>query len=295
MFRLPTTFILGAGASMPYGYPSGDQLVQQIVGLTNLDAQNSLAVDPQHCRTFQTELKRSHLSIDAFLNNRSEFLEVGKRAIAHCLCYWESSDPLNYERDWYTLLAKRIAPTFDDVFDNKLTIITFNYDRSLEQFLFNWFRSSFGVNDNQAAEAVASISFEHIYGRLSRLPWQSKRDRDPPDEREYGDCDKHKVRQAAEGIKLIYEQRQQHPLFQEVLDKSLRTAESVFILGFGFINENMQWIKGASGRGAVRATCFGLTKAQQNAVKSKYQIGFLEHSDNKANRFLLEDDAFQLG
>src|SRR5262245_43381468 len=37
MFNENTTIILGAGASMPYGYPSGHRLITDILGLFALD------------------------------------------------------------------------------------------------------------------------------------------------------------------------------------------------------------------------------------------------------------------
>lgn len=34
MIKTPTVFVLGAGERMPYGFPSGNQLVKEILGST---------------------------------------------------------------------------------------------------------------------------------------------------------------------------------------------------------------------------------------------------------------------
>src|SRR5687767_1945488 len=83
-----TVLILGAGASMPYGFPSGRDLRDKIIaGLRKDTAQlfqllGAAGYDLQVIRNFRDALLKSgRPSVDVFLEHRSEFISVGKVAI----------------------------------------------------------------------------------------------------------------------------------------------------------------------------------------------------------------------
>ena len=94
MIKTETLFILGAGASVPFRYPSGIQLRNLICGQTRKAAAIQ-ALKPvnddetwyaQSVDKFITEFSRSSLySIDFFLENRKEFMDIGKITIASYL------------------------------------------------------------------------------------------------------------------------------------------------------------------------------------------------------------------
>src|SRR4051794_36706351 len=99
MIREPTVFILGAGASIPYGFPSGYELrkviCQAAVGpnqsLPQL-LQRTLNTDPQAIMQFASEFLHSgQMSIDAFLSRRMELATIGKLCIAAELCIREQA------------------------------------------------------------------------------------------------------------------------------------------------------------------------------------------------------------
>jgi len=104
MITKPTVFVFGAGASMPYGFPSGRQLVEQIycTALGNFKETsnnkwiNSGLISAPRIREilndmygasevgkFGKALRLSQqISIDAFLEHRAEFTDIGKLTIA---------------------------------------------------------------------------------------------------------------------------------------------------------------------------------------------------------------------
>jgi hypothetical protein len=59
--------------------------------------------------------------------------------------------------------------SIQDLSKNKITVITFNYDRSLEHYLIRTARSFFGVSESDAVSAISSIRIRHVYGRLGKL------------------------------------------------------------------------------------------------------------------------------
>ena len=84
-----TVLILGSGASVPFGFPSGRSLIFNIYkGLSKKDNNffNILldcGYDANLISTFRDELYSSmQPSVDSFLEKRGEFVNVGKAAIA---------------------------------------------------------------------------------------------------------------------------------------------------------------------------------------------------------------------
>ncbi|HSU53786.1 MAG TPA: hypothetical protein VLT36_06985, partial [Candidatus Dormibacteraeota bacterium] len=83
MIETPTVLILGAGASIPYGFPSGKELVGKVVGGLNSTTTEffqalracNIAPNPQDLSKFSEALLFSQrLSVDAFLEYRTDFL-----------------------------------------------------------------------------------------------------------------------------------------------------------------------------------------------------------------------------
>ena len=89
MITIPTVLVLGAGASAPFRFPLGSQLRQNILGTVGALAQvgYSAADISRFCDAFLFSGKES---VDAFLEHRTEFIEVGKAAIAQVLIPCES-------------------------------------------------------------------------------------------------------------------------------------------------------------------------------------------------------------
>ena len=154
MIPKPTTLIIGAGASTPFGFPTGYTLLQKALvwgdvgnGKTNPTIFKWLGIDQQKLDSFRVALSRSgKKSVDSFLEHRPEFLDVGKAVIALELIQCEREHEL-FKRDgksWYEYLFNELNTVFDDFDQNKLSILTFNYDRSLEHYLLTALQHSYG-------------------------------------------------------------------------------------------------------------------------------------------------------
>jgi hypothetical protein len=71
--------------------------------------------------------------------------------------------------DWYVYLWNRLYPDARDVPEllrNPLRVVTFNYDRSLEHFLFNAIKNTYSTSEQKALDAVNAFSIVHVYGKL---------------------------------------------------------------------------------------------------------------------------------
>lgn len=104
MIKINTVFILGAGASRPFEFPTGPELVERVIkslqesGIGRADKPSAfdhlhdLGIEVDEIRRFQRHLRLSGaMSVDVFLEHRREFLEIGKAAIAANLIPFEKS------------------------------------------------------------------------------------------------------------------------------------------------------------------------------------------------------------
>lgn len=255
MITVPTTLVLGAGASMPYGFPSGSTLREWLCDPDTLrDLQ--IKFNEEDIKVFcETFLHSGMQSIDAFLARRGAhslyppydnasagqrtFSDIGKAAIALKLIECEEHNSLfNTKEDhWYQYLWTSLSDSLSDFGKNKLSIITFNYDRSLEHYLLTALQHSFGINEKQASEQLKKIPIIHVYGQLAELPHicadgaESRFFKPDISNLAYIDA-------AARGIKVIDEGRNDDSVFGKA-QKYLSEAERICFLGFGFDETNV--------------------------------------------------------
>lgn len=246
MINEPVVFILGAGASSPYKFPLGYELVKQVYNLLqqkkNVQIFYDLDYDDNDINEFCKELMySSRQSIDAFLEHRKEFIDLGKLAIAATLIPYEQEKSLiNFDNhdNWYQFIFNKMNSTFDEFDQNKIKFITFNYDRSLEHFLFTSFKSSYGKSDDECAEKLKKIQIIHVHGQLGYLPWQNKSNNRPYN----GEINFKNLKLSADMIKIIHEDASNNEEFKQAW-KAFEEARSIYFLGFGYHETNMSRLK----------------------------------------------------
>jgi hypothetical protein len=251
MIELETVLILGAGASWDYNFPSGSELVSDICKVIDrlphrdlLDQIFPGQNQPTKQEFIQVLKKAKPYSIDAWLEHNQRFLEIGKAAIAMTLLDYELRTHLRdrAKGDWYQLLFQRLNCPFEKFQENDISIITFNYDRSLEHFLFETLTNTYKEKSELAcAEKLSQLKILHVYGSLGRLGWQSDDPENPVPKVNYGAAiNKDTVISAASCIRIISEKNEDLPIeFQQARDW-IKEAKAVYFLGFGYHELNMQ-------------------------------------------------------
>lgn len=249
MITTPTVLILGAGASVPFGYPSGAKLHDLICAEIETNQNQGPFLNYMRVGGFAHSdvlmfghaLRRGGQSVDAFLETRTGFLDVGKAAMTYFLAQVENEEKLfaktglGDEGNWYWSLANAINESFDDIKDNKLTIVTFNYDRSLEHFLFVHLKDKFGKDDGDIATQLKGLVFIHLHGQLGTLPWQDIQGH----KREYGCKEDISVAESAKGIRIISEAQPTGSDF-EAAWAAIGNAKRIYFLGFGYHPTNLE-------------------------------------------------------
>ncbi len=258
MIKKNTVFILGAGASYDFGFPLGRGLREAIIQSFNSsgreEVQNTAKALSLHAVESQdyiypiTEFanKLNHdadYSIDAFLERfQKSYLTIGKLAIAQILAKFENHDRLFESDNWYRAVYKKmkVGASIDTFNQNKVSFITFNYDRSLEHFLYTALLNfDENIKESQVLAILENMPIVHIYGQLDYLPWQRS------EGRPYG---RHitigQLREYRKNINIIFENMSDtiSKNFQKATNL-LEEAERIYILGFGFHPINMDRLK----------------------------------------------------
>lgn len=259
MIKEKTVFVLGAGASHPYGYPTGLELREEICFHFASDITAYFNEQyPSRQRgpaTWQAEkfaetfFKSSTKSIDLFLARNPEFMARGKYSILFRIFTAEQKSRFreqmeNKTQDWYSYLFERLTEDLvkkDDYSlfcEKEVSFVTFNYDRSLEQFLYESLLNSFdGIGTMKIVEQLNRCRVIHVFGQIAGLDWQDLRSKI-----EYGrDVNLVDVAQLTKNLRIIYEEEDNPEL--EESRKLISNARRIFFLGFGYAKENLEILK----------------------------------------------------
>ncbi len=289
MIEKPTVLILGAGASKPYGFPSGEELMLEILEDIRPNSGSELFrtllrfdFKPRDIDDFYTGLKHARkFSVDEFLERQPEFMEIGKTAITLKLSIYEKEDELfepKSDEDWYRYLwAKLSDTTFEDFNKNKLSIITFNYDRSIEHFLFTAMGALYRRSEQDCEKKLKEIPIIHVHGRLGALPWQGKNGRSYNNK-----INLVAVEKISGQIKIMKEQDDSPQEFEEAVGV-LNSAELICLLGFGYNPRNLQRLKAKETftiRKSVYGTTLGFGVAEKMVIQDTWGVNIdLKHNE----------------
>lgn len=280
MIKEPTVLILGAGASIPYSFPSGADLKKMVIA--RLDYEQGANIcneleDLGHSRSeimeFQNELYYSERnSVDEFLEHRTEFIPIGKLAMTLLLIPGENERNLfNKENSWYQYLFSKLNAPFDDFDKNELSILTFNYDRSLDFYLFRTLKSAYGKSDEECAKILEAIPIVHLHGKLGALPWEKGIKRPYVPEVARGN-----VRRISKEIIIVSEGVSKYDTFNTA-HEILKKAERIYFLGFGYHNENLRRLNIIESGKYFKGTAIGLGSSERQYIEDRWKIGLFHH------------------
>jgi len=201
--RNNTVLIVGAGASKALNkeFGLGKEMLEEISNrvtdrtsitkpnlsnlLKNLGFDSSLLQDfVDHLDKYKQQV--DYPSIDGFLDEvssypefnsvKDDYIKIGRFSIIFHILGYEGA----LKRDglpsnaWIHMLARYIDENnlldFDIKNSTSISIITFNYDRNIEHFLYEHDRFKYRKND---IKKFIEQSIIHIYGKIGDLPWQN--------------------------------------------------------------------------------------------------------------------------
>jgi hypothetical protein len=289
MFKRPTVFVLGAGASHPYGFPLGSGLRDIVIaperGYPERERAfwrhpgqlaRELGMEKQY-RAFTEKLRLSaYASVDQFLEKNSAFTDVGRLAIAAALIPRERPPllfpPLAPRRDhWFEVFANMLHVGDRKFLRNRVTIITYNYDRSLRNYLWNVMAARLPSTSSVRRKHFYHLPIIHLHGQLGMLGAlvDAKHGTLP-----YGTpLDAEAVQVAMREITVIHAA---NPTTHEFIAarQALREAERIYFLGFGYNPTNLDrlqvfrnsWSAKRKAKCIVRGTSVGLSERDWHAT-----------------------------
>jgi hypothetical protein len=282
MIHRPTVLVLGAGASNPYGFPLGRELRDIVCGLATSDCRSIIAdagFDVAELSAMIDALRHSgYSSVDWFLEDRPEFMRVGKAAIAAAMIPLEDPDrlfpPAAPFDHWYEVLLNTMDTPRGAFPDNHVGIVTFNYDRSLEYYLHRILEMRRGSLD-RAAEELRSIDIVHVHGTLGALAPTM------PNGRAYApDLTAEALRVAVPRIVVVGEASGEAAEFRRAR-KLLEGASKIVFLGVGFHPESIRrldifgetWNDQRRARVSVTGTRRGIPVPAWQKINSEVLMG----------------------
>jgi hypothetical protein len=204
MLKQGTVLIVGAGASCEFGLPIGDDLKVQLSrclhfedgngdddvrnAIANLGGSARMNEFFSRCRLLRHGVLHT-ASIDDFVENHrgDEVLtSAAKLAIAKCIldaervsslhfdCRKEVLDPSRVSKAWvsafFRLLNQGVHKSAIDSLFQNVSVVCFNYDRCIEQFLAAAIQGNYGVTQETAQELVREkLHIFRPYGSLGAL------------------------------------------------------------------------------------------------------------------------------
>lgn len=297
-----TVFILGSGSSKPYGFPTDADLRMRIIeDFSNdylripytSDFNSSFEKFERSKRTANAEEFIERLrntqgtaTIDEFISINKKFECIGKTAIQHYLLEYERNYLEyrfnNYDSDWFEIILSEMLseckksknPSSMDF--NKVSFLTFNYDRLIEYLFTIQFISLFKekLNDNKYRNTIYSFIYYkiiHLFGSIGKLTSIDKTDN--PQDKIFGEViDNYEyMKESLKNIKLIKDGLQN--LFR--IKNRLKNAKKIFFLGVGYIENNMKLLDLESNLNfddppQIYSTAYGKSSKKIKELKNQY-------------------------
>jgi hypothetical protein len=273
-----TLLVIGAGASVPYGYPTGTQLLANVARKARDYPKKFQDSQRYHDLAFVLETGQFE-SIDEALAIRSDLAEEGKLLIALDLLRCERSgtevdqeklSPNFKNSDWmlplFRLLVRNEMP---------VKIVTFNYDRLLEHVFYRALMSRKTAPDD-VAEFFSRISILHAHGRLPKLPYELGNEPRTSFYHGFGEFFKS---EDAKRIDYLHIRRkeiisnlrtaQESTTLADEIGNHISWADQFVFLGFGFHHDNMNLLEIVSSNRKPRllATGFGLSDIRKKEIE----------------------------
>jgi hypothetical protein len=332
-------FVLGAGASVDLNLPMGSELTGQIkqalsfksdgYNVSGGDATLRSALSgssqeyPQWLEASRAIASAMPLapSIDNFVDvhrNDPSIAFCAKAAITKCILDAERNstiyvDPsntyntINFQSNikaWHTLFF-RILTTNCVLEDlpgrlQSVGIVSFNYDRCFEHFLFHAIRAYYRISASDAGEILSHLEIYHPYGKVGDLPYVHDRN-----SHGFNDTIDYGSEPSPKGILTISKQirtftesiNEQASDIIRIRDMVYETRRLVF-LGFAFHSINVQIIfpfvrpDGKSYDKRIIATALGSSESDLRIIENDLRARYKCDRDTAELRNLTCDELF---
>lgn len=242
------------------------------------------------------------MSIDNFIDSHRGDPRIalcGKLAIARCILEAEAGSALTIDRSniynkinfagvagtWYNAFFQLLTEncSVDQLAERIATIavISFNYDRCFEHYLYHSLQNYYGISLTEAARLVAGLEIHHPYGTVGPLPWMS-----PRGGTEYGSVTGNlRLQDLAAQLRTFTEGTDPAASDINAIRATIASARRIAFLGFAFhrINVDLLFPGVPAGTPAqtesVFATAISISASDCNAIAGELSTKALHPRD----------------
>ncbi len=123
-------------------------------------------------------------------------------------------------------MSESQEPNLSKLFAN-VTVIDFNYDRVLPQYLYWALQHNLDTPKDEAAECVKNLKILHPYGSLGKLEWEAEKNALP-----FGSSEGNLV-EIASRIRTYTEETEDLERRSQI-QSAINAAKVIIVVGFGF-------------------------------------------------------------
>jgi hypothetical protein len=194
---------------------------------------------------------------DSNIYNRVQF---GGPYIAHC-----------WLRPFTEMLLEKCRALDIENIGTGISIICFNYDRCIEQYLAAAIEDTLAVDSSTAHEIVSRMDIIHPYGHLGNLP--AERTRREPGSVPFGAKNAVDLWSVADGLSTFTEEMRDRESLARI-HKAILHARRIIFLGFSFQPQNMRLLTptdAVTSRRVIRcySTGIGFHEVAHPAIESR--------------------------
>jgi hypothetical protein len=288
----------------------GDQIIEAIHALAARPGARTTVNDYYYVAKLISAGLPQAPSIDNFIDShRANALlgEIGKLAIASAILKAERQStlyvaPTNIRNK---LDFARVADTWFSAFFQliclncqepdlpkrlaSVRVISFNYDRTLEHYLFHSIQNYYGCSSERATEILSNLTILHPYGKVGSLPWQDS-ERGVPFG---GDVHSSVLLAVSQNLRTFTERISEQQSQIDLIRDSVFGAEILTFLGFAYHELNLQLLFGPERQQPVNharqvfGTAMGLSESNKRVISTELaNLGRLDVSQITLRREL---------
>lgn len=222
-------------------------------------------------------------SIDTYLNahNHDELVgTIGKIAIVKCILEQEKNSLFSeFEESTFGFLTKKFQDTWyseffkiihanvpknkiTEIFD-KISIINFNYDRSISVYLIRSLMEHYGIDLNKSKSLVRNLNIIHPYGSVGSIFTEDD------DYVPFGKIQNDVLFRNFSKI-VTFNDDYQNSLVKNLMEQKLSEAKNIVFLGFAYHDQNMNLLKiKTKSVKYVFGTCYNMSEENKEHVENR--------------------------
>lgn len=173
------------------------------------------------------------------------------------------------------LLTNRVEKSgIESIFEN-ISIICFNYDRCIEQYLALALEHIYLIKEQEAQDLVKKLKIYHPYGTVGGLPWSKGNQFDITFGKE---INAHQLLKLTAEIKTYSEQTDEKETLNAIKEE-VRNAKTLVFLGMAYHKQNLDLLKPNENTNIrkIYGTSVGISESNQDIYKRELHT-FLDNA-----------------